>query len=78
MKALGSRPEHADKSMSWFLAEAHRRVLALHGLWQDASARACSGSRCGEDRRRSRAQATGDAVPQTLAHLPAIDNGPRK
>jgi hypothetical protein len=32
VRVLAGRPEHNDKSMEWFLAEAHRRVRALHGL----------------------------------------------
>lgn len=32
VRILAARPEHSDKSMDWFLAEAHKRVQALHGL----------------------------------------------
>jgi len=37
VRGLAAQAEHADKSMEWFLTEAHRRVLALHGLSQPAS-----------------------------------------
>jgi hypothetical protein len=32
VRSLATRSEHADQSMAWFLAEAHKRVLALHGI----------------------------------------------
>lgn len=32
VRALAAKPEHSDKSMTWFLEEAHKRVLALHGM----------------------------------------------
>ncbi|MEI8327495.1 MAG: hypothetical protein WCH44_19440 [Betaproteobacteria bacterium] len=31
VKVLANAPSNADKSMEWFLSEAHRRVLALNG-----------------------------------------------
>lgn len=31
VKALAERADNADKGMRWFLDEAHKRVLALHG-----------------------------------------------
>lgn len=32
VKVLANRPENNDKSMEWFLSEAHKRVQALHGV----------------------------------------------
>lgn len=32
VRALAAKPEHSDKSMQWFLEEAHKRVMALHGI----------------------------------------------
>jgi hypothetical protein len=32
VKAIAGDPENADKSGEWFLAEAHRRVKAIHGV----------------------------------------------
>ena len=32
VRALAQNPANEDKSMSWFLNEAHRRVQALHGV----------------------------------------------
>lgn len=46
IRMLSSNPAHAGRPMDWFLQEAHRRVLALHGSGGDRPARA------GSDRRR--------------------------
>jgi hypothetical protein len=32
VRSLAARSEHAHQSMDWFLEEAHKRVLALHGM----------------------------------------------
>jgi hypothetical protein len=32
VRALGAKAENADKSMDWFMSEAHKRVLALHDI----------------------------------------------
>jgi hypothetical protein len=32
VRSLAARSEHAHQSMAWFLTEAHKRVLALHGI----------------------------------------------
>jgi hypothetical protein len=32
VRSLAARTEHAHQSMDWFLVEAHKRVLALHGM----------------------------------------------
>lgn len=37
VRRLANDPAHADKSQDWFLTEAHRRVLALHGITAAAS-----------------------------------------
>lgn len=76
VKALGARKEHADKSMSWFLQEAHRRVMALHGKAAAAppaatpAAPAVDPKKAAADKRK----APVDAVPQTLGNLPTGDN----
>lgn len=76
VKMLGARPEHADKSMSWFLAEAHRRVLALHGLSgkTPAPAAAAPAPAAAKATAAAARKPPVDAVPQTLAHLPVTDN----
>jgi len=76
VKALGARKEHADKPMSWFLQEAHRRVMALHGKVAAAppaatpAAPAVDPKKAAADKRK----APVDAVPQTLGALPTGDN----
>lgn len=74
VKMLGARPEHADKSMSWFLAEAHRRVLALHGLSGKTPAPAAPAPAAAKAAAAAARKPPVDAVPQTLAHLPVGDN----
>ena len=32
VRSLAARTEYAHQSMDWFLEEAHKRVLALHGM----------------------------------------------
>ena len=32
VRSLAARTEYAHQSMDWFLVEAHKRVLALHGM----------------------------------------------
>jgi hypothetical protein len=38
VRRLAARTEHAHQSMDWFLEEAHKRVLALHGMSPTAKA----------------------------------------
>jgi hypothetical protein len=38
MKALAGKQENADKPYKWFLAEAHKRVAAMHGVKAPAPA----------------------------------------
>jgi len=40
VKALANSPENAQRPMRWFLEEAHKRVMALHGVTAPASAAA--------------------------------------
>lgn len=75
VKALGARKEHADKPMSWFLQEAHRRVMALHGKAAPpppppTPSPAVDPKKAAADKRK----APVDAVPQTLGALPTGDN----
>lgn len=74
VKMLGARPEHADKSMAWFLAEAHRRVLALHGLSGKTAAPTPPAPAAAKAAAAASRKPPVDAVPQNLAHLPASDN----
>lgn len=75
VRSLGARPENADKPMDWFLAEAHRRVLALHGI-TPAAAPAAAPAQDGAaavaaavDKRKPPTA----AVPPTVAHVPGSD-----
>jgi len=40
VKALANSPENAQRPMRWFLEEAHKRVMALHGVTAPAPAAA--------------------------------------
>lgn len=70
VKTLAARNEHADKSMDWFLKEAHRRVLALHSLGSQASAPAPAPSPPPAPVSRKPSL---EAVPTTLAQVPGGD-----
>jgi hypothetical protein len=69
VKMLANKAENSDKPMDWFLAEAHKRVQALHGLRAadapaPAPAPAPAAARGKPDLR---------AVPATLAQVPGSD-----
>lgn len=71
VRTLAARPENADKSMEWFLGEAHKRVLALHGIAgeQKPAARDAAKSKPAADDRRPPV----DAVPKSIAGVPGGD-----
>jgi hypothetical protein len=66
VKFLANKQENADKPMEWFLAEAHKRVQALHGV-------------APAPKRETVAEAVAkrkppvDAAPKTLAQVPGSD-----
>lgn len=70
VRILAAKPENNDKPMDWFLAEAHRRVQALHGLTPKAD---------GGQRRDPVADAVAkrkppiDAAPKNLSQVPGGD-----
>lgn len=68
VKMLAGKDEHAQRPMDWFLAEAHRRVQALHG----APAAAPAPQRTVDQARAARKPAA-DAIPTTLAQVPGSD-----
>lgn len=79
VRMLAGKAENADKSMAWFLDEAHRRVLALHGI-ATSSAKAASAGEKGKQPEKPAAQAAGDrrkppvdAAPRTLVDVPGGD-----
>jgi hypothetical protein len=70
VKMLAGREAHARQPMEWFLAEAHKRVLALRGV---AAAPAVAPP---VDRKAEAAAARKprmDTVPATLAQVPGAD-----
>ena len=71
VRMLAGKPENADKSMEWFLGEAHKRVLALHGIAgaQKPPARDAAKSKPAADDRRPPV----DAVPKSIAGVPGGD-----
>jgi hypothetical protein len=76
VRHLGQQEANADKPMEWFLVEAHKRVLALHGMPQ---AQVASGTPAAPAQPTAVAEATArrrppvSAVPATLAQVPGSD-----
>lgn len=74
VKMLAGREAHARQPMEWFLAEAHKRVLALRGAAPVAAA--TSAATATVDRKAEAAAARKprmDTVPATLAQVPGAD-----
>jgi hypothetical protein len=71
VKALAQNPSNNDKSMDWFIQEAHKRVMALHGLTKPAP-QAGDTKQVIADATARRTNATA-AAPATLAHVPGGD-----
>jgi hypothetical protein len=69
IKRLAANPAHSDKSMRWFLDEAHKRVLALHDI-KPAAAKKDDGEK--PDPKKDRKPPVASA-PQTLAQVPGSD-----
>jgi hypothetical protein len=67
VRALASDESNANQSAEWFLAEAHKRVKALHGL----STAPASGDKAQE--KPAVRKPNLKAVPQTLAHVHGSD-----
>ncbi len=75
VRALAQNPANEDKEMGWFLREAHKRVLALHGeaaapAPSPASAPAPAAPAASKPAARTPPVA---AAPATLAHVPGGD-----
>jgi hypothetical protein len=71
VRVLAGRPEHNDKSMEWFLTEAHRRVRALHGLDAPAvKAPPAEEKPAPEPKPVPTRKPPIDAAPKTLAQVP--------
>lgn len=61
IKALAGDAENDNKPMSWFLEEAHRRVVVLHGITAKPAV---------ENKKQSRKPPVND-LPKSLANIPA-------
>lgn len=70
VKALAGDEKNADKSMSWFLREAHKRVLALHGV---ATAKPTPAADEGKPTKPAPRTPATASIPKTLAHVPGGD-----
>lgn len=66
VRSLAAKPENADKPMDWFLAEGHKRVLALHDI------RAAAPTTPAAKTTASRTPPV-SAVPASLAQVPGSD-----
>lgn len=67
VRALGNDPKNEDKSMDWFLQEAHKRVRALHGLTEPPKPRDTPAA--ANDRRKPDLK----ALPANLSQVPGGD-----
>lgn len=72
VRVLAAKPEHADKSMDWFLQEAHKRNMALHGVERRAAAAPTPPKDPLADAKAKR-KAPVAGLPATLAHVPGSD-----
>jgi len=67
VKVLAANQANANKPMDWFLAEAHKRVKALHGIQTAAPVPIVPGGKPAARRPNL------SALPKTLAHVPGGD-----
>jgi hypothetical protein len=77
VRSLAARSEHAHQSMAWFLTEAHKRVLALHGIATKTPADQTTDSDSSAkppaktvDRKPPDRKPPLDIAPKTLAMIP--------
>ena len=75
VRSLAARTEHAHQSMDWFLVEAHKRVLALHGMSAAKTSDAESSAEAkpvmkAMDRKPIDRKPPLDIAPKTLAMVP--------
>ena len=76
VRSLAARNEYAHQSMDWFLEEAHKRVLALHGM--SAAAKTSASESSSEAKPALKAMNRNpidrkpplDIAPKTLAMVP--------
>jgi hypothetical protein len=70
IKALANNPANDDKPLKWFFAEAHRRVLALHGI---TAGKPAPTPKPAEKATKGPRHPDLSAVPKTLAGVPGSD-----
>lgn len=70
VKALASDDANASRPAEWFLAEAHKRVKALHGV---ATTALSADTRQQTTKPPTSRKPDLKAVPKTLAHVPGSD-----
>ena len=75
VRSLAARNEYAHQSMDWFLVEAHKRVLALHGMSAAKTSDAESSTEAkpalkAMDRKPVDRKPPLDIAPKTLAMVP--------
>ena len=77
VRSLAARSEYAHQSMAWFLTEAHKRVLALHGIATKTPADQTTDSDSAAkppvksvDRKPPDRKPPLDIAPKTLAMIP--------
>lgn len=68
VKVLASNPDNENKPMEWFLHEAHKRVLALHGLARSEPVKRDTPADANARRKPSLPN-----TPASLAHVPGSD-----
>lgn len=68
VRVLAAKEEHSDKPMDWFLSEAHKRVLALHGV---APAKPSAADAIAAAKAKRQPPVSG--APKTLAQVPGGD-----
>jgi hypothetical protein len=71
VRTLANNPANAERPMEWFLSEAHKRVLALHGLAPARAAAPASADPVAEAKAKRRPPV--DAVPKSIAGVPGGD-----
>lgn len=70
VRALGANAANADKPMDWFLQQAHKRVMALHGI-QDGTKVETPADKLADAKNKRKAPI--DAAPTNLSQVPGGD-----
>jgi len=73
VKVLAGRDANADKPMEWFLQEAHKRVMALHGGNAAPAPAPAPSPAAAKNQAAAARKPRLDEVPATLAQVPGGD-----